>query len=357
MTSTTTMIQRASARMWGSSTTKRLPGSTVWWRRYPRRRTRGRPLRRGPRFGVEWLRRRRASGGARRRPAEPPAADPLRRRQLHRHPAAAGSSASPRARAVRLRLVVVGIRHQRESAVCRGRPGRPAHQPVCHHQAGGGAAVLQLPPSLRPEDGVPTLLHGLRTPPTPGDGDPQVHRPSGPRRRGSSLRSRELAPDYTYIDDIVDGIVASYDLAPGFEIFNLGGAETTRLSDLVRWLADELAVEPRIQYLPEQPGGRSHYLRRRRQGRAPPRVRSQGSDPRRIAPVRGLVPDPERSNSRILSDPTPPPESHLHPAPAPAGSGVRCRRAALLQSSRFALPRHCPPGTSYSARPNQLSPS
>ncbi|MDA8019599.1 MAG: GDP-mannose 4,6-dehydratase [Thermoanaerobaculia bacterium] len=60
--------------------------------------------------------------------------------------------------------------------------------------------------------------------------------------------------DYTYIDDIVDGIVAAYDLAPGFEIFNLGGAETTRLSDLVRWLADELAVEPRIQYLPEQPG-------------------------------------------------------------------------------------------------------
>jgi UDP-glucuronate 4-epimerase len=60
--------------------------------------------------------------------------------------------------------------------------------------------------------------------------------------------------DYTYVDDIVDGIVASYDLAPDFEIFNLGGAETTRLSDLVRWLAEELAVEPRIQYLPEQPG-------------------------------------------------------------------------------------------------------
>ncbi len=60
--------------------------------------------------------------------------------------------------------------------------------------------------------------------------------------------------DYTYIDDIVDGIIASLDLAPGFEIFNLGGAETTRLDDLVRWLAAELAVEPRIEYLPDQPG-------------------------------------------------------------------------------------------------------
>lgn len=60
--------------------------------------------------------------------------------------------------------------------------------------------------------------------------------------------------DYTYVDDIVDGIVASLDLAPGFEIFNLGGAKTTRLADLVRWLAEELAVTPQIEYLAEQPG-------------------------------------------------------------------------------------------------------
>ncbi len=60
--------------------------------------------------------------------------------------------------------------------------------------------------------------------------------------------------DYTYISDIVDGIVAAMELAPGFEIINLGGAETTRLSDLVSWLAEELEVEPRIEYLPDQPG-------------------------------------------------------------------------------------------------------
>ncbi len=60
--------------------------------------------------------------------------------------------------------------------------------------------------------------------------------------------------DYTYIDDIIDGLVAALDLAPGFEIFNLGGAETTRLDDLVTWIAAELAVEPRIEYLPDQPG-------------------------------------------------------------------------------------------------------
>ena len=64
----------------------------------------------------------------------------------------------------------------------------------------------------------------------------------------------ETRRDYTYVDDIVDGIVAAHDLAPAFEIFNLGGAETTRLSELIHTLAEELAVEPRIEYLPDQPG-------------------------------------------------------------------------------------------------------
>jgi UDP-glucuronate 4-epimerase len=65
---------------------------------------------------------------------------------------------------------------------------------------------------------------------------------------GSSRR------DYTYVDDIVDGLVATLDLAPGFEILNLGGADTTSLKDLIHWIAAELAVEPRIDYLPSQPG-------------------------------------------------------------------------------------------------------
>jgi UDP-glucuronate 4-epimerase len=60
--------------------------------------------------------------------------------------------------------------------------------------------------------------------------------------------------DYTFVDDIVDGIVAARDLQPGFEIFNLGGAETTSLADLVSWIADELGVEAKIDRLPEQPG-------------------------------------------------------------------------------------------------------
>lgn len=60
--------------------------------------------------------------------------------------------------------------------------------------------------------------------------------------------------DYTYIDDIIDGTVEALDLAADFEILNLGGSDTTRLSDLVDWLAEDLAIEARIEYLPDQPG-------------------------------------------------------------------------------------------------------
>lgn len=66
--------------------------------------------------------------------------------------------------------------------------------------------------------------------------------------RGDSQR------DYTFVDDIVDGILAAHDLAPDFEIFNLGGAETTRLDDLVSYIGEALGEEPRIDYLDEQPG-------------------------------------------------------------------------------------------------------
>jgi UDP-glucuronate 4-epimerase len=60
--------------------------------------------------------------------------------------------------------------------------------------------------------------------------------------------------DYTFVDDIVDGVVAALDLAPKFEVFNLGGSQTTALIDLVHAIAGELGVEARLERLPEQPG-------------------------------------------------------------------------------------------------------
>ncbi len=60
--------------------------------------------------------------------------------------------------------------------------------------------------------------------------------------------------DYTYVEDIVDGIVAALDHSYPFEIFNLGGSDTTTLKDLVGLIGRELDVEPLVEYLPNQPG-------------------------------------------------------------------------------------------------------
>ena len=62
--------------------------------------------------------------------------------------------------------------------------------------------------------------------------------------------------DYTFIDDIVAGILASIDrtTGPPFRIYNLGNSATTRLDDLIKNLAAALGVEAKIKLLPEQPG-------------------------------------------------------------------------------------------------------
>lgn len=64
--------------------------------------------------------------------------------------------------------------------------------------------------------------------------------------------------DYTWIDDIVDGVVAALDRsarAPReFEIVNLGGNRATDLRRLVQLLSDALGVRLEIEQLPAQPG-------------------------------------------------------------------------------------------------------
>jgi UDP-glucuronate 4-epimerase len=61
--------------------------------------------------------------------------------------------------------------------------------------------------------------------------------------------------DYTYVDDIVAGVVAAmtYDRSP-FEIVNLGNNSTVSLAELIETLESALGVPARIQRLPEQPG-------------------------------------------------------------------------------------------------------
>ncbi|MGI8890371.1 MAG: GDP-mannose 4,6-dehydratase [Chthoniobacterales bacterium] len=61
--------------------------------------------------------------------------------------------------------------------------------------------------------------------------------------------------DYTYVDDIIQGVLASLGYeGPLFDIFNLGESETIQLKDLIVALEQALGRKATINRLPEQPG-------------------------------------------------------------------------------------------------------
>jgi UDP-glucuronate 4-epimerase len=60
--------------------------------------------------------------------------------------------------------------------------------------------------------------------------------------------------DYTYIDDITDGISKCLNHFKGYEILNLGESQTTTLTDLIEMIEDHVGKKARIQWMPKQPG-------------------------------------------------------------------------------------------------------
>jgi UDP-glucuronate 4-epimerase len=62
------------------------------------------------------------------------------------------------------------------------------------------------------------------------------------------------ARDYTYVSDIVDGVIACTQKEFGYEVFNLGESQTVRLSRLVELLEHALGKKATIDRQPCQPG-------------------------------------------------------------------------------------------------------
>ncbi len=60
--------------------------------------------------------------------------------------------------------------------------------------------------------------------------------------------------DYTYITDILQGVIACTEKEFGFDIFNLGESQTVRLDRLIRLLEDALGKKAVIDRQPPQPG-------------------------------------------------------------------------------------------------------
>ena len=64
--------------------------------------------------------------------------------------------------------------------------------------------------------------------------------------------------DYTYIDDIVDGVMGGLGWVEAndgaYEIVNLGESRTISLKEMVQVVSEEMGMEPRIKSSPMQPG-------------------------------------------------------------------------------------------------------
>lgn len=56
------------------------------------------------------------------------------------------------------------------------------------------------------------------------------------------------ARDYTYIDDIIDGILKAGNSPDDFMIYNLGNSEPVKLADMVRIIFDVTGIQPQVQH-------------------------------------------------------------------------------------------------------------
>jgi len=60
--------------------------------------------------------------------------------------------------------------------------------------------------------------------------------------------------DFTYVDDIVSGVLAALDRNEGYRVYNLGHHRMVAIDELVAELGAALGIEPRIRRLPQQAG-------------------------------------------------------------------------------------------------------
>ena len=60
--------------------------------------------------------------------------------------------------------------------------------------------------------------------------------------------------DFTYIDDIINGVVAAMEKCAGFNIYNLGESRPIMVNDLIAEIEKAIGKKAIKQYLPPQPG-------------------------------------------------------------------------------------------------------
>jgi UDP-glucuronate 4-epimerase len=87
--------------------------------------------------------------------------------------------------------------------------------------------------------------------------DMAIHRFTRLIDQGGELElygSGDSERDYTFIDDVVDGVLRALDRPSGYRIYNLGTNRTISLTALIDLISSGLDREPRIVARPNQPG-------------------------------------------------------------------------------------------------------
>ncbi len=112
---------------------------------------------------------------------------------------------------------------------------------ACHHLSGLPVTCLRFftvyGPRQRPEMAIHLFAKLIR------DGKPVTVYGDGHSRR-----------DYTFVDDIIDGIVKALEKPHGYEIFNLGESRTVELFEVVGLIEKGIGRKARLRMLPVQPG-------------------------------------------------------------------------------------------------------
>jgi UDP-glucuronate 4-epimerase len=60
--------------------------------------------------------------------------------------------------------------------------------------------------------------------------------------------------DYTFVEDIADGVIRAVDRCSGLHLYNLGHSEPIELRTMIETLGQALGKVPKVRILPEQPG-------------------------------------------------------------------------------------------------------
>ena len=84
-----------------------------------------------------------------------------------------------------------------------------------------------------------------------------IHKFTRKIQRGKEIsvyHKGESKRDYTYIDDILQGLLAALDRPSGSGIVNLGNSHPVKLLDLIQLIEDRLGMRAKLRLLPAQPG-------------------------------------------------------------------------------------------------------